>query len=205
MTEPFEDWNTTTSLHASAKHVHALGAITLLYNDLEHGMSYVFSECISLAQSLSDSIYARLTNKERVDLLRELIAAKERDKSVAEACLHGIKCFEICAENRNTVMHLIQTWSDNRAQNILHAKKRNSDKSREIFYRISSDQLRQVADDILATRQFMRGVVMYLYWRQLQVSGQLKGHELEGRLPNTLPDKPPQPCKLNPLPPPPKT
>jgi hypothetical protein len=193
-TEPFGDWKTGSVLLVSAKHLHALGAITLLYNDLEHTMALLLDDYLGAGQDVSEEIFVRLNNRSRVDVVRKLAEMKEKDPEAKNASLHAVTCFEICAENRNTIMHLVQQWSELLPANMI-AKKRSSDKSRDVFYSLSADRLRQVADEMLATRQFVRGVSMFLYQRKMTE----KDQRPPSAKPPALPKTPPLPSKLSPL------
>jgi hypothetical protein len=197
--EPFSDWPTASAVAASAKHVHAMGTITLLYNDLEYAMSFLLDEYLEAGQEASEAIFYRLTNRERVDVLRELIRGKETDMAVQDLASHAVDCFDVCTENRNILMHLIHSWSEWNKKADLFAKKRNSSKTKDVFYFLTAAQLRKIADDMLASKQFTRFLSMRLYRRNLAKNGEVAG--LATTLPDTWPQKPPKPDKMNSLPP----
>ncbi len=200
MDDPFSGWKTASALTASAKHVHALGVITLLYNDLEYGMLSLFDEQLRADPEICEAIFVRLSNRERVDILRDLALKQESDPAVRDAVLYGVKCFDLCAENRNTLMHIIHSWSEWNKENDLYGKKRSSDKSHDVWYLVTADELRKVADDMLATHQFVRLISMFLMRRRYEEKGPTQ-NALVLAMPDTLPNRPAQPSKLNPLPP----
>jgi hypothetical protein len=195
--QPFQDWKTTTALPASATHVHALGAITLLYNDLEYTMSLLLDQYLGAGQEIAEPIFVRLTNHQRIAIIAGLANKLEKDKAALDAVLYALKCFSVCAENRNTLMHLIHDWSE-AAKTDLFARKRSSDKSHEMFYLLSEQQLRKVADEMLATRQYVRGLDSYLYKQLLNRKGGRPTNYLKLAGPDSLPKRPPQPDKLTP-------
>ena len=195
--QPFQDWKTTRALPASATHVHALGAITLLYNDLEYTMSLLLDQYLGAGQEIAEPIFVRLTNNQRIDIITGLANKLEKDEAALKAVLYALKCFGICGENRNILMHLIHDWSEG-AKSDLFARKRSSDKSHDVFYLLSEQQLRKVADEMLATRQYIRGLDTYLYRQLLNRTGGRPTNYLKLTGPDSLPKKPPQPDKLIP-------
>lgn len=200
--DQFDSWFTSEQIGTSHLHLHALGAISLLYNRLEHAMCSLFSDYVATNRSIGDIIYSRLSNRERIDVLRELVHL-ESDEMVRDCTLHAIGCFEICAENRNTLMHMIHDHAVD-ADGPLWGKKRSSDKTRDVFYSMSVAELRAVANDIATTYTFVVDVSVYIFRREcearkIKLNAMMPDHWHEK--PNTLPQKPQKPRKLSPLPP----
>lgn len=188
-----DEWASEEALGASHLHLHALGVISLAFNRLEHGLSFLFSDLVATNRSIGTSIYGRLSNRSRVDVLRELVLW-EAEPSVKQRLLIAIKHFEICAENRNTLMHLIDDEMD---RDILKTRKLSSDKSRLVFYDISVPSLRKTAEDMQNTYHFVVYLSFCLFRREEQ-----SRRAASEQTPFAWPDIPPTPSKLSPRPPP---
>ena len=97
-------------------------------------------------------------------------------------------------------MHLIHSWSERNEEDDLYGKKRSSDKSHDVWYLVTADELRKVADDMLAARQYIRLISMFLLRRRHEETGPTQNYLVQ-TMPDTLPERPPRPSKLTPLPP----
>lgn len=184
---------------AEAMHLHAIGAITLNYNNLEFTLSFLLGDYLGVKQDTSELIHDRLNNRDRVDVLRNLIQASETDEEVREHALYGLLCFDICTENRNALIHAIHQATDEATTDLL-TRKRSSDKSHDVLYRLSLAALRKVADEIYATLVFVLDITGYLHQRALAPQVEASGEPLDETDLPALPRKPPRPDKLTPLP-----
>jgi len=197
----FSDWPNADMFGVSAAHLHALGAISLTFNKLESAMSLVFTDYLKSSMEIGQAVFHRLNNNQRIDILRQLI--DESPDETADCVRHAILCFEICCENRNTLAHIVQEQFTTHDEEFLHGRKKNSQKTQDLFFVLGLAELRRVADEILATYEFVIGISYYKFreWHELNYPGK-PINSLAGLLPrglNTLPDKPPRPNKLNPL------
>lgn len=182
-----------TQLEASAAHVHAIGAIVLRYNQLEFSTVFLINSYLPLG-SLTEVIFDKLTNHERIDLLLSLAERQERDAAVQDRISVAARHFGICSENRNIIAHLIQTASKHTGpEAIILTRKKSSDKKRDVFYDLSKEELRRVAEEIQATLSYILDLTRYLHSRREAAIGAGK--------PLPLPKRPLPPCKLTPRPP----
>lgn len=200
---PFDDWPNSKTFGASAAHLHAFGAVNLLYNRLEDAMSTLFRDVLGGDQQIAEAMYSRLTNRHRIDVFRLLASNQSLSDDLRERLSHALLCFDICAENRNTLMHIIHDHHTE-PRDWLMGKKKSSDKSRDLFYSLPVTEVRQVADEIKAVRDFAAAISLFLFRAWLEPQGEKVGHEelwraIKAAGPNTLPEKPPRPDKLTPL------
>ena len=92
----------------SNDHLVAFGQITLAYNLLESMAERVFKRCAPLdSLNFAKGLFHKLTNRDRIDLLKAFVNKNESAPDVRDALLHFVLCYDICTENRNILMHVI--------------------------------------------------------------------------------------------------
>ena len=189
---PLPDWPMAEYFHATPAHLHAFGAITLDYNEIERAFGSLFKSLTPLDGNIGEAIYSRLTNKERADVMRLVTLRYAADQDLADAINHAILCFNICTENRNILMHLVHDRIDEQLN--IHASKKSS-AHKDAFYEISLTKVRQIAEDMHATLTYVVDLLMFVVRRL----GDPDGENLDFLGPNTLPKRPAQPSTLIPL------
>ena len=164
----------------------AFGQVTLVYNMLENMMGHIFEICAPLEDAFAKSLFHKLNNRDRVDLLSAFVRENEEEPETRDAILHCILCYEICTENRNMLMH--STYFDMR--NVAKLVKRASkDPTRELHFDVPLVQLRRLADETADVFAYAVGLGAKLFRRTWR----------DSNLPEViLPDKPPKPHKLTP-------
>lgn len=188
------EWRLTYALDASADHVHALGAITMQYNLLEYSIVFLLDEYLKTPFSISEAVFDRLTNRQRIDLIRQTVETLEMDAVALSQVQHTLKCFEICCENRNTLMHAIH-YNTNHLMQTLTFRKKSSSKSHDLFFTFTLEELRQVAEDMYHSLNHLIAVVKVLEARNPTDRATISDDQ-------TWPEKPAKPRKLNPHQPP---
>jgi hypothetical protein len=184
-----EQWPKGYGRLVPGDYAHALGYLVVYYNNAERSLYLLTNLLLKNDRAACEVINHHLHNSARLDLLREL--ATELPEEERECVLHAVGCFDICAENRNTMMHAVLVPSDDPTDD-LSAQKRHSAKPGEtIKFDLPLARLRQSVDQTTDVYFFI--VLLVAYFAQ----------KLGGRPPTLpLPDKPQKPDKLN-LPPPP--
>src|SRR6185295_12213048 len=81
-------------------HIHALGVVAANYNSLEMTFYSLFCEYFGISDNAA-ALFAQFKNNLRIDALRVVLAKYERDSAVTDAIQHFLRCFNICADNRN--------------------------------------------------------------------------------------------------------
>ena len=139
-----DGWPAQTARVATVAQLHALGQISLLYNYLEDACGFIFGEYMPTDRTFSESLFHRLNNGERVDLLSAVISKSEKEQEVLDRALYFLLCYDICTQNRNILAHARKRDTD---ANIIELTKRASrNASREIHFTLPLAELRLVAD-----------------------------------------------------------
>ncbi|OYW55775.1 MAG: hypothetical protein B7Y80_04650 [Hyphomicrobium sp. 32-62-53] len=204
--DPFkQDWPTSAKFGVSAAHLHALGAISLSYNRLEACLGILFADLLRVDRELGDSFNHRMTTDNRLDALTTLVNQKLKGDH-AECTLYALKCFKICSQNRNTLAHIVEYYLPKATGELLIGSKKNSQKTRDMFFALSVVQLRQVADDILRTYDLLMALGLYRFreWHEKYYPPGTPMNALDAAIekagPNRLPDRPPLPQVLKDIP-----
>jgi hypothetical protein len=171
--------------------LHAMGQISLIYNELEEWLSFLFEQLFPASLSASKSPYNRLNNRDRVDLLTETVEANEEDKILRDHILWALRCFDICNANRNTLLHARSEYYRN-AKTFRLLKQARDDPTVDQEYPLRLSELRSVADDMARTLDFM--VYLHAHIHDLRPPP----NAILGPEPEPLPRKPPEPKRLIP-------
>jgi hypothetical protein len=117
-----------------------------------------------------------------------IVRFQEKEAEVSGRLLDAMRYFNICADNRNVVMHSVNEISDTLSPMIRLVKKASRDPKKTNCYDLTLEDLRRVADEAAATFLFLFKMFMWLNRR------------VEGKNPQVdeLPDRPVQPRVLVP-------
>lgn len=188
-------WSWHARFHPSLyDHMHALGVEAANYNHLEFTMQALFWQSSGLEITVAMHLFSDLNvNKKRLDTLKRFVQAKEPDPIVKDLLDHFISGFDICAENRNLLMHGMTLDADSSSELILKKFARN-DPTRTNYMHLTVPAIRKVADE---TYKFDRyGMELYI-WRSARSTG---GRFLLANgvvLQPSLPEKPLKPERLS--------
>ena len=172
------------------EHIHAVGAFALYYNDLEMTLYTLFQHFVKLPADALGYLFITLNNRDRVNLVKK-VAASDCDGVEIHAVEHAFKCFDICSENRNLLLHAIPTGHD--ANSITVAKPVTDKKGEVARYTFNLDQIREAAISAAKIADYVVALE-----RSLIERAKMNPLTVGGRPP--LPERPPLPRKLN-LPP----
>lgn len=156
-----------------------------MYNMLEEMFGFVFMSSFPANGEYSEFLFHKLSNRERVDMLTAFINFGELNQEVKDRLLYAIRCFDICTNNRNIVLHA--TSDSDPSQAFRLSKRARNNPSQTNFYQVPLETLRRVADD--AAEAFNYWAKLF-YW--------LTERRASPKRPLPLPDKPPQPYRLSP-------
>ena len=172
------------------EHAHALGIFTAYFNFLEAQPDSLLACYLDMPANARHLLYYRMTNRERTDLVLEIAEAREKRPEVLDCIRHGLKCFDICVENRNILVHA-QHEASELAQEGFQARKRSADNpSRIVHFDLPLSRLRKAVDDMAQVSVFLALLTWFI-----ENPG---GHPEISFLQPTLPAKPAQPSKLTP-------
>lgn len=85
-------------------HAHAVGVLALYYNRLELGVFAFFQRYAPGGNEAQSVLFQSLHNQQRRDFIRAIAAARETPEDAADVS-YAMRCFDICSENRNLIMH----------------------------------------------------------------------------------------------------
>ena len=198
MTEDYslDDWPPEAERSVTVRHAHAYGLVTINYNVLEEGLRLLFTEYMPTVKETSNALSYMLNNRERVDAIRELVAA-EKEGETKKLVLFALKCFDICTENRKILTHAIFDQVDRTTETITVMKIASGGKKSPLLFELSLPELRRVADDMGALSEFVFDLIVYVKRRATRRTTERLPKDYP---PPALPQKPAQPRKLSPRP-----
>jgi len=183
-----QGWPSAKNRVGDADHIHAIGQISLVFNFLEEGFGDLFRLMFPADASYGEALFHKLSNRDRVDMFSAIVRFHEKEAEVSGRLLDGMRYFDICADNRNIVMHSVSQIDDGPSSILRVAKKAARDSRKMNYYDLSLEDLRRVADETAETFLFLFKIFMWLEDRA------------GGKYPEThsLPDRPIQPRVLSP-------
>jgi hypothetical protein len=176
---------------ASNRYLVAFGQITLAYNVLESIMEQIFERCAPLDPKPAKTLFHSLNNRERIDLLASFVRKNEKDAAFRDAIEHCVKCYNICTDNRNILMHVIAL--DVNETTAKWTKRASQKPDRIIEFHAPLGDLRLVADEIAETFRYAWSIHLLLWHRDYPEQDRLQLYRTL-----SLPNKPPKPRKLTP-------
>jgi hypothetical protein len=197
MTDPSStDWPDRSYHIGQRDHLHALGVITASFNELESALAALFFTYLKLEEPASHKIFALLNNYQRIDLLRDGVAAFENDPTVKELVLHFIVGFETLANSRNFLTHSHTILKSPDHLTFGKSSKRQPDVW--TFAHMGIQNLRQVADDIHAFGIFGQALKTWVWARDFD--GEIMSFPNRTFHKPPWPEKPPLPAELKSVP-----
>ena len=102
-------------------------------------------------------VFANTNNNMRQELLKRCLTEREPNEIIRDHVLHFIKCFGICAENRNFLMHSMAGKVS--ADDVLNfAKGTKNDPTKVNALNLKVDDVRRVAGEIAIIDGFGLGL-----------------------------------------------
>jgi hypothetical protein len=176
--------------------MHALGVAAANYNSLEYMFQVLFEYYTGFEYAAaSQQLFSHLgTNQKRVDIQSRLITYKERKSpDVANGVQYFLDGFDICAENRNLLMHGRIFEGSTRTDLVLQ-KYARKDPTRLNYMHLTVGDIRRVADEFHNYEVY--GARVYLWLAARPTGGKLI-FVGDGETEPTWPKKPLTPDKLN--------
>jgi hypothetical protein len=186
-----KSWPDKEHRTGSDAQLHAMGQVSLIYNEIEQWLSFLFEQLFPAHLSASTSLYKRLNNRDRIDLFKATVELNEGDEILRDRILWALRCFDICNANRNTLMHARSEY-DRNAKTFRLLKQARKDPTVDQEYPLRLSELRSVADDMARTLDFL--VSLHGHIHDLRPPP----NAILGSEPEALPRKPPEPKRLIP-------
>ncbi|MCP3386012.1 hypothetical protein NLM31_37090 [Bradyrhizobium sp. CCGUVB4N] len=146
----------------------AIGAIALGYGELEGALQNLFSAATTMRPEHISSIFYRLPNNTRFDVLLELTQSAGLTKELSARIKYCVECCKICAENRNSIMHSHRggEYHDARLSERGMILSKYSKAGKRMISSARLKDLRQVADEIHEITKFAHGTAMNvrMFW-----------------------------------------
>ena len=178
-----------------APHVHAVGAATLNYANLETILDLLLFHLMGVEYEVQAFVFSKLNHHSRIELLRTCIPQRIEDPEALDHLDYFIKCYGLCAEIRNTLAHA-QTIDSELSEEVLAMAKRSRDKPHVVNeFKLSLPAIRRAADEISAV--YFYGIEVYFRIKGI-LPPLLPGpnRQLSFLPPVAWPSKPPQPAPL---------
>lgn len=176
-----------------------------MYNHLEFALFCLTLDYAGLTNKTTQWLFANTSNNTRLDLLKRSVTEKEANPSVKDSVLHFADCFDICAENRNILMHSMVNKAEDAA--ILNfAKASRNDPSRVNTLNLRLEDIRRTADEIATVYSYGTRLHTYFITNNSTLTPEFYKipEDMQTWL-RALPNKPALPSKLSkPNPPTPK-
>lgn len=146
-------------------HIHALGIVAANYNTLESSFYSLFCEYFGISAN-SAALFAQFKNNFRIDTLKVVVEKYEKDPAVADAVFHFLKCYNICADNRNVLMHSLMDAHDQIEPDLVAKKptRNNPEKFTNLHFSLSA--LRKAADELWSVELYCGDIYMFLLTRR---------------------------------------
>jgi hypothetical protein len=126
--------------------IFALGVICVKFVELESIFQFLFETILGFDpdRDVGKTIFAKLGTRPALQLSQDYLPKMERSDEVKALVSHFLKAMEICAENRNVLMHSHLAWKFG-TETVLFKKSRSGN---DLYLSIPLAQLRQVADEM---------------------------------------------------------
>jgi hypothetical protein len=109
---PGREWPPKFYEGSSAPHMEALGIVSAIYNHLEYTVFLLILTYSQLGHDVAKSLFERMSNWQRLKFLQDCSESRTERNPMHEHVMNFIDCFEIVAENRNTLMHSMILGAD---------------------------------------------------------------------------------------------
>jgi hypothetical protein len=185
-----DQWPLPNYMPGPAKHVHALGIVSLNFNMYEAAQQ-VFLD-FSLEKRTAEFLFDKMSNEQRQATIRHFVEKSEKDPVIRDLVEHSLAHYARCFENRNILMHSKQYLAVS-LESVLSIEKRPKGKSAALTFHLQLDDLRRIADEMMDGVFFITDI-----WRVVDFRDRDPKYRRTATFQTpSLPDKPPLPKKLN--------
>jgi hypothetical protein len=178
------------------KHAHAMGVISLNFNNLEFAFFRLFGhhfERTKMPLAMTWGLHSQLQDSRRPATLKQIFSTAEADEAVREHVEHAVSMFFICRDNRNWLFH--SRMSHQPVGEMRLTKTVREDWSKVNVLDVTVSDLRRIADEMYVCWEYVFEIWSYLQRRDLK--DELPAFWV-ATSPTTLPQKPALPRSLVP-------
>lgn len=179
-------------------YAEAVGQVSLLWNMIEDSLAYLLGRYLRLGSESANALFGMLGNRARVDLLSFISEKEEKDSEMLDKVRHLVRCFNICRDNRNIVVHSSVRLSAS-LQPEDTVKRSGSSPGRFVSYGYDLGQITQVRRDMDNLLWFVSVLTATWFLNSIDEMETEIGVRAEAQPPLPLPDKPPLPRMLTPI------
>jgi len=185
MTDSNDSWPMPNYDAGPRDMIHALGVIAIEYNKFEAAMFGLFRHhlaVLNVPREVIGDLYGKLNEGQRMAMIESIFLRCEKDQVAKDCVTRLVKYFNICATNRNILMH--STSRSGHDSEIFEIEKRSKADWLKLNYSsLTLETLRRVADDM--ARGFK--LVFEVFWFIQTRDGQVPPF-FPARLPPAIPD-----------------
>ena len=108
MSEADDSWPMPKYSSASSAHLHALGVVTLNFNNFEFSLFRLYAhhlERMKIDLRVAWNIYSSLQDDTKTKVIIHIFSIYESNSQVVEHITHLINFFNRCKTNRNILLH----------------------------------------------------------------------------------------------------
>jgi hypothetical protein len=190
--DPSKEW--PTYLPGPRENIFALGVISLAYSNFEWLFAGVFREVTQTPDTVLRILFSKLPNNIRMETLSNFLEKMDWPEGLKDDIKHFMKGFQICAENRNLLMHSYSGGVRASTGDIVIMRTARS--GDEVISLSTLPELREIADAINAFNSYAADVMVGInVFRQKK----RKGEDISS-FQSPSPDRPPLPRSLSWLP-----
>jgi hypothetical protein len=120
--------------------IAAVGVCILAFNRAEENLRRLLQRYLRAPAEARFLISEALHNRERVNLVRALIGSVEPDPALKASLQHALKAFDICAENRNFIAHMVLVTEERRGLYVV-LKRSDARRSSRDLYTVELEEL----------------------------------------------------------------
>jgi hypothetical protein len=123
---------------------------------MEEALTLLLGHFLQMEKSTAIALIHTLAIRIRSDLLRDLVGQrKDKLKDLADHITFAMDCFNVAIENRNTLVHALYVSVDQATQAMTVSKRPKKNPAREFKLDLTVPQLRQAADEIGNTVNYL--------------------------------------------------
>jgi hypothetical protein len=186
---PDDDWVRIRGAQpVPAELLEAVGALSLAYTELESCLYLFFGDFLRVPVAAQNLLFDMLHNRARADLVSALVSPYLPDPDELAAFKFGLKCFDICTENRNLIMHA-NLWDRDDGGAFVFAKATSGSQGYDVPFLIPVEGIRSAVASVVHTDTYLTSL-----WLELS---ERRKRRRPKRAPAPLPNRPPQPRKLS--------
>ncbi len=186
MSDSADSWPLPDYDPGPPKHLHALGAISIVFNSFEESMFGLYRHHLDLNKvpyELSDFIHVSLNDDLRLKLLKIVFDKYEKDSHVITVIYNLMQYFGWCCDARNKLLHAERYPASFSNQDTLYlARRKNSKTTKHVYMLFDLPMLRETADKINCGKVKSAKIHIYLRMRDIprsQLSHGYKDYENE--------------------------